>query len=46
MPKVAKITNICVYCKRNKYARKFVFMQIRTKDKEREGEEGEVTNVK
>lgn len=33
-------------CKRNKYASKFIFMQIGTKGKEREGEEGEVTNVK
>lgn len=33
-------------CKWNKYANKFVFMQIETKDKEREGKEGGVTNVK
>lgn len=33
-------------CIRNKYANKFVFMQMGTMNKEREGEEGEVTSVK
>ena len=33
-------------CKRNKYANKFVFMQMRTKNKKRGGKEGGVTNVK
>ena len=33
-------------CKRNKYASKFICMQIGTKDKEREGREGKVTSVK